>query len=117
MMNTARIATAALFQVVAHKVDAKVLFDVLAHVDLQSRVYVCTAQRVSKRTGVSVSAAARSLRKLQSEGFMCAVQNGVWIVEPSIVKTVSVEDQQAIRYLNQGRNVPAHVKPLQITVK
>ena len=61
------------------------MLDVLAylfrHADPEDGFIVATYERISKKTGRSMSAVSKAMKKLQDNGIVKKVHNGIWQVD------------------------------------
>ena len=69
---------------------------IASNTNAMTNLFIGTYTKISKDVGVSSATIAKIMKKLQENGFVKKVQNGVWFVHPNILKKGSDHKRQIL---------------------
>ena len=91
---------------------------IVEHTNPHTNIFIGTYDKITKEVGVCRQTIAKIMKKLQENGFIRKVQNGVWLVNPNILMKGSEKKRQILLnyYLDEQPPEP-EIEEINITPK
>ena len=76
--------------------QADVVVYIAENTNTSNNLFVGTYKKIAEATGISEPTISKTLKKLQENELIKKIQNGVWLVNPSLVINESIAKKQII---------------------